>query len=136
MAGVHSKCIRHLCSSRCPSVRGYLFDICLIIASKDRYLLNGNVLAARTFITHFVSKLPHPSNSTSVTVGTTEIVLVEDPLVNFSQMAVVTCQRAQGDKNKVMRESWIRLCGTYQSGGGVLAAPEIRKVCYSDSVHE
>jgi len=48
--------------------------------------------------------------------------------VNFAQIAVWTCQRAQGDKSKVMRESWIRLCGTYQSRGGLLATPEVRKV--------
>lgn len=27
-----------------------------------------------------------------------------------------------------MRESWVRLCGTYQSRGGILAQPEVRKV--------
>ena len=32
--------------------------------------------------------------------------MTKDSLVNFAQMAVLTCQRAQGDQNKVMRESW------------------------------
>jgi hypothetical protein len=54
--------------------------------------------------------------------------MTKDAMINFAQMAVLTCQRAQGEKNKVMRESWIRLCGTYQSRGGVLASPEVRKV--------
>lgn len=27
-----------------------------------------------------------------------------------------------------MREAWVRLCGTYQSKGGVIAKPEVRKV--------
>jgi golgi to ER traffic protein 4 len=49
-------------------------------------------------------------------------------VINFAQLAVLTCQRAQGERNKVMRESWVRLCGTYQSRGGVLAQPEVRKV--------
>ncbi len=26
-----------------------------------------------------------------------------------------------------MREAWVRLCGTYQSKGGVIAKPEVRK---------
>ena len=75
-----------------------------------------------------------PLQPTPVSVGKTdsgaadEIVLTVDPLVNFAQLAVRTCQRSQGDKNKAMREAWIRLCGTYQSKGGPLAAKEVRKV--------
>ena len=99
----------------------------------SRYLLNGNVLAARTFITHFTSSagktLGLASGHPSVAVGSDEVVLTKDPVLNFAQMAVLTCQRANGDTNKVVRESWIRLCGTYQSRGGVLAHPEVRKVC-------
>ena len=57
-----------------------------------------------------------------------EVVLTRDTLVNFAQLAVRTCQRAQGDKNKAVREAWVRLCGTYQSKGGPLAAREVRKV--------
>ena len=57
-----------------------------------------------------------------------EVVLTKDMLVNFAQLAVRTCQRAQGDKNKAVREAWVRLCGTYQSKGGPLAAKEVRKV--------
>jgi len=53
-------------------------------------------------------------------------VFTTDSVLNFCQIAVLTCQRAQGDKSKVMRESWVRLCGTYQSRGGVLAANEMR----------
>ncbi|KAJ7590051.1 hypothetical protein C8J56DRAFT_783561, partial [Mycena floridula] len=56
------------------------------------------------------------------------VVPVSDPEVSFAQLAVLTCQRSQEDKNKVMREIWVRLCGTYQSRGGVLAQPEIRAV--------
>jgi hypothetical protein len=40
----------------------------------------------------------------------------------------LTCQRAQGERNKAVRESWVRLCGTYQSRGGLLATPEVRQV--------
>lgn len=57
-----------------------------------------------------------------------EIILTKDPIVNWAQLAVRTCQRAQGEKNKAMREAWVRLCGTYQSKGGLLAAREVRKV--------
>ena len=48
--------------------------------------------------------------------------------LNFAQLAVRACQRAQGDKNKAMREAWVRLCGTYQSKGGPIAHREVRKV--------
>ncbi|KAJ7746269.1 hypothetical protein B0H16DRAFT_1663815 [Mycena metata] len=90
------------------------------------YLLNGNILGARTFIAHFVAALPRASD-TAMQVGDTEIILVKDQVVNFAQLAVLTCQRAQGDRNKAVRESWVRLCGTYQSRGGLLATIEVRQ---------
>ncbi|KAI0076183.1 DUF410-domain-containing protein [Panus rudis PR-1116 ss-1] len=105
------------------------------------YLQNGNILAARTFLNHFVSQitskhadLVSPIQSAPIPVGTPqngpadEVVFTKDPVLNFAQLAVRTCQRAQGDKNKAMREAWVRLCGTYQSKGGLLAKPEIRRV--------
>ncbi|EAU85251.2 cytoplasmic protein [Coprinopsis cinerea okayama7 len=94
------------------------------------YLQNGNVLAAKAFIRHFVSGLPDSvlSNSAKIPAGDSdEVVMTSDSLINFSQMAVLTCQRAQGDKSKVPREAWVRLCGTYQSKGGPLVAPEVRR---------
>ncbi|KAL0945463.1 hypothetical protein HGRIS_000952 [Hohenbuehelia grisea] len=100
------------------------------------YLISGNVLAARTFIIHFTSHLPEQyliASSSPISVASsptglpTDVVLTKDTVVNFSQMAVLTCQRAQGDKNKAMREAWVRLCGTYLSKGGLLATPEVRK---------
>ncbi|KAF8151024.1 hypothetical protein B0H34DRAFT_731040 [Crassisporium funariophilum] len=99
------------------------------------YLLNGNVLAARSFIKHFTAGLPPlvrlESDSTIPVGEKDEVTMTKDSLVNFSQMAVLTCQRAQGDQNKVMRESWVRLCGTYQGKSGLLASPEIRS-CLSE----
>lgn len=101
-----------------------------------RYLENGNILAARTFINHFVHKFtaayPAFTSTTQpnpIPLGTEDgITLTTDGTMNFAQVAVRLCQRAQGDKNKMMKESWIRLCGTYQSRGGVLAQNEVRKV--------
>ncbi|KAJ7470795.1 hypothetical protein FB451DRAFT_1252276 [Mycena latifolia] len=90
------------------------------------YLQNGNILGARTFITHFVSALPRASD-VPMQVGDAEVVLVKDQVVNFAQLVVLTCQRAQGDRNKAVRESWVRLCGTYQSRGGLLATVEVRQ---------
>ncbi|KAJ7284401.1 hypothetical protein C8J57DRAFT_1119279 [Mycena rebaudengoi] len=90
------------------------------------YLQNGNILGARTFITHFVAALPQ-APETPLQIGDAEVVLVKDQVVNFAQLAVLTCQRAQGDRNKVVRESWVRLCGTYQSRGGLLATVEVRQ---------
>ena len=97
-----------------------------------RYLQNGNILAARTFIKHLTSAVLKTQNLESpyppLTVGSDEVILTKDPVLNFAQMAVLTCQRANGENNKVMRESWVRLCGTYQNKGGVLTLPEVRKV--------
>lgn len=104
--------------------------------SNSRYLQNGNILAARTFIKHFTSSFVSKysfttpgSNPLSVGSGD-EIIVTSDPVLNFAQVVVRLCQRAQGDKNKLMRESWVRLCGTYQSRSAVLAAKEIRKVSW------
>ncbi|EGN99181.1 hypothetical protein SERLA73DRAFT_182055 [Serpula lacrymans var. lacrymans S7.3] len=102
------------------------------------YLQNGNILAARTFITHFVTQLisskptirsklqtsPLPIGPSDNPKG--ELIYTSDSVLNFCQLAVLTCQRAQGDKNKSIRESWVRLCGTYQSKGGILAHREVR----------
>lgn len=100
-----------------------------------RHLQNGNILAARTFIKHFTSSFTskHPSftspGSNTLSIGSGDgIIVTSDPVLNFAQVAVRLCQRAQGDKNKLMRESWVRFCGTYQSRSGILATKEIRKV--------
>jgi len=95
------------------------------------YLQNGNILAARTFITHFASAISKDQDPGRVPVGVKdEVIMTKDSVVNFCQIAVLTCQRAQGDKSKVMKESWVRLCGTYQSQGGLLTAPEVRRVLH------
>jgi len=98
------------------------------------YLENGNILAARTFIVQFVNKIitARPSLASSLDISplpvtdSSEVVLTTDNAVNFCQLAVLACQRGNAEKNKIMRESWIRLCGTYQSKGGVLASKEVR----------
>ncbi|KIJ24319.1 hypothetical protein M422DRAFT_194819, partial [Sphaerobolus stellatus SS14] len=100
------------------------------------YLLEGNILAARTFISHFLSQLilSRPAilaEKTPVTVGDTsdEVYITTDQVLNFLQLAIRTCQRAHGDKNKTIREAWVRLCGSYQSKGGLMTAPPMRKAC-------
>jgi len=102
------------------------------------YLQNGNILAAHTFIVHFTSTLLSRKaevrssvQSTALPIGPAdapngEVTLTTDPVVNFCQLAVLTCQRARGDRNKSTRDAWVRLCGTYQSRGGILAQPEVR----------
>jgi len=104
------------------------------------YLQNGNVLAARTFISQFVSQITIARPSLLSTIQSTpvllprpngepdEVIFTTDQTLNFAQLAVRTCQRAQGDRNKPMREAWVRLCGTYQSKGGLLGTREVRKV--------
>lgn len=126
--------IRSVRTSGCHSVR--TINKPILLSSADgafsRYLQNGNILAAKTFIKHFVKGLPSSltSGATSVQVGGEgdEVLMTSDSMVNFSQLAVATCQRANGDKSKVPRECWVRLCGTYQSKGGPLALPDIRRV--------
>ncbi|KAI0734176.1 hypothetical protein C8Q72DRAFT_452992 [Fomitopsis betulina] len=104
------------------------------------YLLNGNILAARTFITQFSSQITSKRPELVSTLQSApipienskggqpdEIVFTTDSVLNFTQLAVRTCQRAQGAQNKAMREAWIRLCGTYQSKGGLMSTKEVRK---------
>ena len=95
-----------------------------------RYLLNGNILAARTFLGVFISYVS-PSGGTVLPIGSTgdEITFTPDSLLNFAQLAVRSVQRAAGAQNRTAREAWIRLCGTYQSRATLLTQPEIRVVC-------
>ncbi|KAJ7328698.1 hypothetical protein DFH08DRAFT_709198, partial [Mycena albidolilacea] len=90
------------------------------------YLQNSNILTVCTFITHFVAALPRASDS-PLQVGDVKVVLVKDQVVNFTQLVVLTCQHVQGQCNKAVQESWVRLCGNYQSRGGLLATPEVRQ---------
>ena len=96
------------------------------------YLQNGNILAARTFIKYFTAGIPSSlrlDSDSEISVGENDVVIMtKDSLLNFAQMAILTCQRAQGDQNKLMRESWIRLCGTYQGRITQLSTPEMRSV--------
>jgi hypothetical protein len=111
-----------------------------ILTFPRRYLQNGNILAARTFISQFIAQLvlsrpnlrsPLQTSPLPVT-PTSEVTHMTEPLLNFCQLAVLTCQRANREKNQVIRESWVRLCGTYQSKGGVLATKEVRAVSQMD----
>ena len=94
-----------------------------------RYLLNGNVLASRTFLAGLISFISPTGETLPVGASGDEILVTNDSLLNFAQLAVRTVQRAAGAQNKTAREAWVRLCGTYQSRGGVLAQPEVRLVC-------
>jgi hypothetical protein len=113
-------------------VRSHVMPHYSLTLPTNSYLQNGNILAARTFIAHFTAALPrtlHILSSPPIPVDhTSEVTLTKDAVVNFAQIAVLTCQRADGERNKVVREAWVKLCGTYQSKGGLLASPEIRKV--------
>lgn len=97
--------------------------------------MNGNVLAARSFISSLLSSLvsSNPSLTSSLSTApipvgeSSELILTTDPTLNWAQLAVLTCQRAQGAQSKPVREAWVRLCGTYQSKGGMLADPAVRQ---------
>ena len=105
-------------------------------------------MAARAFLSHFVLQLtttrpdlistlqPSPiAVGKGPGVQSDEIILTTDSMVNWAQLALRTCQRAQGEKNKAMREAWVRLCGTYQSRGGLLTTKEVRKVSIVQFIH-
>ncbi|KAG1879436.1 hypothetical protein C8R48DRAFT_801052, partial [Suillus tomentosus] len=70
----------------------------------------------------------HPTDiyKMATVTPTSEITHMTEPVLNFCQLAVLACRRANGEKNKVIRESWVRLCRTYQAKGGVLATKEAR----------
>jgi hypothetical protein len=95
----------------------------------SRYLLNGNVLASRAFLAGLISYISPTGETLLVGTSGDEILVTDDSLLNFVQLAVRTVQRAAGAQNKTPREAWVRLCGTYQARGGVLAHPDIRLVC-------
>ena len=100
----------------------------------------GNVLGARYFLSHFLSLLvsshpeilaePTPITMTLTPSGFDEITPTSDHVLNFLQLAIRVCQRgAIGlPQNKQVQEIWVRLCGSYQSRGGVLTQPYYREV--------
>ncbi|KAI0034557.1 cytoplasmic protein [Vararia minispora EC-137] len=97
------------------------------------YLLDGNILAARTFLSAFLSHLPladppfRSSEPNPIPIGGDDaITFTGVPVLNFIQLLIRVIQRADGERNKPMREAWVRLCGTYQSRGRVLATGEVR----------
>jgi hypothetical protein len=132
----NKRCSWNFRAARCNPVRLSTLKISFIFQfaqtcpdhHRARYLLNGNILAARAFTTSFVASCNLPVSST-IPIGSAEVQITADSMLNFVQMAVVTCQRAHGEKNKTMREAWVRLCGTYQSRGGALTDPDVRRVC-------
>lgn len=94
-----------------------------------RYLLNGNILASRAFLAGLISHISPSGETLSVGASGDEVLVTDDSLLNFAQLAVRAVQRAAGAQNRTTREAWVRLCGTYQSRGGILTQPEIRLVC-------
>ncbi|CAG7854194.1 SubName: Full=Uncharacterized protein {ECO:0000313/EMBL:CCA70416.1} [Serendipita indica DSM 11827] len=115
------------------------------------FLLTGNVLAARTFMSTFLSLLitarPNilatPSNAIAGSTANPirfdvkgqserdEVYLTTEPTLNFLQLAIRTCQRAKSSSNlqqaKQAQEMWVRLCGSYQSRRGLVAQPVYRE---------
>ncbi|KAG8817786.1 hypothetical protein FRC17_011095 [Serendipita sp. 399] len=94
-----------------------------IYASKGviPYLLSGNILAARSFLSQFLSLLisarpsvlatPNPvvlTASGSETTSPDELFLTTEPVLNFLQLVIRTCQRAKnaGAQAKQAQEAW------------------------------
>jgi hypothetical protein len=103
----------------------------------DRYLQNGNILAAHTFVTHFTSRIvttrPDVATTPSLPISDTWVQVTADPLLNFAQLVVFTCERAQGGAAREPREAWMRLCATYQAlsvTSDLLTHPEVHKTLY------
>ncbi|KAG8788327.1 hypothetical protein FRC15_004910 [Serendipita sp. 397] len=106
------------------------------------YLLRGNILAARAFLSQFLSLLigarpsvlatPSPvviNPAGSEAASPDELYLTTEPVLNFLQLAIRTCQRAKnpGVQAKQVQEMWVRLCGSYQSRRGLVAQPGYRE---------
>jgi hypothetical protein len=98
------------------------------------YLLVGNILAARTFLSQYLSTLlstrPALLVETLTVVERDEIAVTTDPTLNFLQLLVRTCQRAGGSTPEYQREArnaWVRLLGRYQNQGGPLSRPEMKQ---------
>ncbi|KAI9513015.1 hypothetical protein F5148DRAFT_1159911 [Russula earlei] len=92
------------------------------------YLRNGNILASRAFLASLISSISPLGETIPLGARGDEILATDDFLLNFAQLAVRCVQRAAGAQNKTTREAWVRLCGTYQSRGGILAHPDVRLV--------
>lgn len=100
----------------------------MVIISLGRYLLTTNVLAARAFIIDFLSLLlpSQPSllaQPTPVSVDGDDMYATTNHTLNFLQLAIRTCQRADPQvanekASKDARNSWVRLCGRYTGGVG------------------
>jgi golgi to ER traffic protein 4 len=73
---------------------------------------------------------------TPSTEKASDISPTSDITLNFLQFALITIPRAptpstsNTPSTKAAREAWIRLCGTYQARGGLLATPEYRKALH------
>jgi hypothetical protein len=101
----------------------------------------GNVLGARSFLSHFLSLCvsshpeilaePSPITLTAAPSGSDEIIPTTNYVLNFLQLAIRVCQRgAIGlPQSKQVQEIWVRLCASYQSRRVVLAQPYYREVC-------
>lgn len=102
-----------------------------------RYLLATNILAARTFLTHFTSLLlsARPTlTSEQIALGDSdEVSITSDVTLNFLQLLIRTCQRAHGPSPEHQREArnaWVRLTGRYQNMGGLVGSPLMRQVYF------
>ncbi|KAG8948376.1 hypothetical protein FRC03_000731 [Tulasnella sp. 419] len=92
------------------------------------YLLTTNILAARTFLSHFLSlvlaaqpNLLLQQTSVPITPDTpgSEMWVTNNPTLNFLQLAIATCQRADPQANGgAARNAWVRLCSRYAGGVG------------------
>jgi len=109
------------------------------------FLLAGNILAARTFLSQFLSLLiaarpdilarPGPialpgGSGEGGGGGVDEVFLTTDTTLNFLQLVIRTCQRAKNPapQGRQVQEMWVRLCGSYQSRRGLVAQPAYRGV--------
>ena len=103
------------------------------------YLVTGNILAARVFLSTFLGLLiaarpailARPAVSIPGAAGSTdELYLTTDLTLNFLQLAIRTCQRAKNiqPKGRQVQEMWVRLCGSYQSRRGLVAQGVYREV--------
>lgn len=111
----------HFMESFCALPYAYALQ-CLI---EYGYLLNSNILASQAFLAGLVSHIS-PSGE-ALSIGD-KVLVTDDSLLNFAQLAVHAIQHAAGEQNRTMQEAWVCLCRTYQSCGGILAQLKIHLV--------
>jgi hypothetical protein len=127
-----------VCLAWSNSVRSSFWSTGLVLIPNLRYLLVHNILAARAFLSEFLSLLIIAKPSVvpeapprSFTLGDSdEIVVTTDTGLNFLQLLIRVCQRASPGSGGVTgaRNAWDRFMRRYQNKGGIFGTEQFKQV--------